>query len=156
MRSYDSETSSGTMFKQILDNDSKSWYLVAGIQKQGNTQALFKAAEKYNINYILEEDITFEQIEKVKSKINNYIEKNDFIVLTLCTDVVGSAYAPGVSALSPFGLEPKITRALIRHIVSNSKITSFDICEVNPSLEEGGKTGSQAASLLNEALLNIN
>lgn len=156
MRPYDFETSSGTMFKQILDNDSNSSYLVAGIQKQGNTLTLFKTAEKYNVNYILEEDVSFDQIKKVKSKIDHFIEKNDFIVLTLCTDVVGSAYAPGVSAPSPFGLEPKITRALIRHIVSNSKITSFDICEVNPSFDEGGKTVSLAAALLNDALLNIN
>ncbi len=155
MRPYDMETSSGTMFKQILDKDSKSSYLVAGIQKQGNTQALFKTAEKYKVNYILEEDITFDKIEEVKRKINNFIEKNEFIILTLCTDVIGSTYAPGVSAPSPFGLEPKIIRALMRHIVSNSKITSFDICEVNPSLDEGGKTVSLAASLLNDALTII-
>lgn len=156
MRPYDECTSSGTMFKQILDNDPNSSYLVAGIQKQGNTQALFKTADEHNVNYILEEDITFEQIDNVKSRINNFIAKNNFIVLTLCTDVISSAYAPGVSAPSAFGLEPKLIRALIRHIVSNSKITSFDISEVNPSLDEGGRTVSLAAALLNDALLNIN
>lgn len=156
MRPYDEGTSSGTMFKQILDIDSNSSYLVAGIQKQGNTQALFKTAQEYNVNYILEEDITFDQFENVKNRINNFIEKNDFIILTLCTDVIGSAYAPGVSAPSAFGFEPKIIRALIRHIVSNPKITSFDISEVNPSLDEGGRTVSIAAALLNDAILNIN
>ncbi|MDQ7861298.1 arginase family protein [Peribacillus frigoritolerans] len=35
MRPYENETSSGTMFKQILDEDQSCGYLCVGIQKQG-------------------------------------------------------------------------------------------------------------------------
>src|SRR5699024_369391 len=38
------EATSGTMFKQILDGDDKAGYLCLGIQKTGNTQALFDTA----------------------------------------------------------------------------------------------------------------
>src|SRR5699024_11005027 len=49
--------SSGTLFKQILDEDSTAGYLCLGIQEFGNTKALFETAESYGCQYILEEDI---------------------------------------------------------------------------------------------------
>lgn len=42
MRDYDKQPSSGTMFKQILDQDDQVGYFVLGIQKNGNTKALLK------------------------------------------------------------------------------------------------------------------
>lgn len=40
---------------------------------------------------------------KVDLAIEEFIRNNDFIMLTLCTDVLNAAFAPGVSASSPFG-----------------------------------------------------
>lgn len=155
MRPYEVESSSGTMFKQILDNDPNCGYMCAGIQKQGNTMALFDTAKKHEVEYILEEDLSLFELDKAKEQITDFMKKNDFIILTLCTDVINSAFAPGVSAPSPFGLEPKIVRALIRHIVSNETTLSFDISEVNPSLDENNKTVTLAAHLINDALLHF-
>ena len=155
MRPYEKESSSGTMFKQILDEDQRCGYLCVGIQKQGNTKALFETAERNKVDYILEEDLSLNEMDETKQRINEFVKKNDFIILTLCTDVIDSAYAPGVSAPSPFGLNPKLVRAIIRHVVSNEKILSFDISEVNPSLDENNKTVTLAAHLINEVLLNF-
>ncbi|MFS0763627.1 formimidoylglutamase [Peribacillus phoenicis] len=155
MRPYEKESSSGTMFKQILDEDQSCGYLCVGIQKQGNTKALFETAERSNVDYILEEDLSLNEMDETKRRINEFVNKNDYIMLTLCTDVIDSAYAPGVSAPSPFGLNPKLVRAIIRHIVSNEKILSFDISEVNPSLDENNKTVTLAAHLINEVLLHF-
>lgn len=155
MRPYEKESSSGTMFKQILDEDQSCGYLCVGIQKQGNTKALFETAERNKVDYILEEDLSLNEMDETKQRINEFVKKNDFIILTLCTDVIDSAYAPGVSAPSPFGLNPKLVRAIIRHVVSNEKILSFDISEVNPSLDENNKTVTLAAHLINEVLLNF-
>ncbi|MGE1165225.1 formimidoylglutamase [Peribacillus simplex] len=155
MRPYEKESSSGTMFKQILDEDQSCGYLCVGIQKQGNTKALFKTAEGSKVDYILEEDLSLNEMNETKQRINEFVKKNDFIILTLCTDVIDSAYAPGVSAPSPFGLNPKLVRAIIRHVVSNEKILSFDIAEVNPSLDENNKTVTLAAHLINEVLLHF-
>lgn len=94
-------------------------------------------------------------MEDTKHRINEFAKENDFIILTLCTDVIDSAYAPGVSAPSPFGLDPKLVRSLLRHVVANEKILSFDISEVNPSLDENNKTVTLAAHLVNEVLLHV-
>ncbi|MGG4199034.1 formimidoylglutamase [Peribacillus frigoritolerans] len=155
MRPYENETSSGTMFKQVLDEDQSCGYLCVGIQKQGNTKALFETAERSNVDYILEEDLSLYEMDETKRRINEFAKENDYIMLTLCTDVIDSAYAPGVSAPSPFGLDPKLVRAIIRHIVSNEKILSFDISEVNPSLDENNKTVTLAGHLINEVLLHF-
>ncbi|MGE7762954.1 formimidoylglutamase [Peribacillus sp. NPDC097895] len=155
MRPYEMESSSGTMFKQILDEDHSCGYLCVGIQKQGNTKALFETAKRSKVEYILEEELSLNEMNDTTQRINEFISKNDFIILTLCTDVIDSAYAPGVSAPSPFGLNPKLVRSIIRHVVSNEKILSFDVSEVNPSLDENNKTVTLAAHLINEVLLHF-
>ncbi|WP_285766893.1 formimidoylglutamase [Peribacillus sp. SI8-4] len=155
MRPYEKESSSGTMFKQILDNDQNCGYLCMGIQKQGNTKALFETAEKNKVDYILEEELSLNQLEDTKRCIDEFVKDKDFIILTLCTDAIDSAHAPGVSAPSPFGLDPKLVRSLLRHVAANEKMLSFDISEVNPSLDENNKTVTLAAHLVNEVLMHI-
>ncbi|MBG9588293.1 formimidoylglutamase [Cytobacillus firmus] len=156
MRPYEQQTSSGTMFKQILDQDQNCGYLAAGIQKLGNTAALFETARKYNVSYILEEQLSSTDAFNVLEQLNNFAEKYDTLILTLCTDVINSSFAPGVSAPSPFGLEPKIVRELIRHIVSKNKTISFDVCEVNPDFDNDNKTIALAANFIVEGLMNFN
>lgn len=153
MRPYDEQSSSGTMFKQILDQDSNCNYFVAGIQPSGNTSALFETAKQYRVHYVLEEELTFSELERTKGQLCAFSARQDYIILTLCTDVISSAYAPGVSAPSPFGLEPKLVRELIRYITSNGKHLSIDISEVNPEYDEGEKTITLAANFINEALM---
>ena len=46
LRPYNEQPSSGTMFRQILEQDENSSYLVLGIQRYGNTQALFDKADE--------------------------------------------------------------------------------------------------------------
>lgn len=155
MRSYYEKPSSGTMFKQILDDDQNCSYFCIGIQQQGNTKALFKTAKQYQVEFIEEDDVSIRDIHHTLRKINTFIESNDYIILTLCMDVIGIVYAPGVSAPSPFGLDPKTVRTLIRHIVSKKKTLSFDISEVNPALDENKKTVSLAARILYDVILNF-
>ncbi|CAM3676696.1 formimidoylglutamase [Mesobacillus zeae] len=155
MRPYDQESSSGTMFKQILDQDQNCGYLCLGIQKLGNTAALFETAENYNVKYVMEENLASSDIAKAFNEVDSFASQYDATILTLCTDVIGSAYAPGVSAPAPFGLDPKVVRLLIQHIASKDKTLSFDVCEVNPDLDENKKTVTLAAHLINTALMNF-
>lgn len=152
LRSYDEAPSSGTMFKQILDQDENANYLCLGIQKQGNTASLFETASKLGVTYILEETIHAEGLKETKQVINNFIKECDVCLLTLCMDAVNSAYAPGVSAPSPFGLTPFEVREIVRLVTNNDKTVSFDISEVNPSLDRDGQTSAVAAQLVSEAI----
>jgi formiminoglutamase len=155
LRPYDKQTSSGTMFKQILDNDPNSNYFVAGIQPVGNTLSLFETAKKHRVHYILEEELTIGAMERIQGQICAFAARQDYIMLTLCTDAISSAYAPGVSAPSPFGLEPKTVRSLIRYIVSSKKLLSFDLSEVNPLYDENNKTVTLAAHLIHDTMVNF-
>ena len=114
MRPYDVKPSSGTMFRQILENDANAGYLVLGIQRYGNTESLFQKADELGCKYICEEELTD---ENMNAAVDAFILEHDAIILTLCMDVLEASAAPGVSAPSPFGLEPKVVRSIIRKVV---------------------------------------
>ncbi|WP_420849982.1 formimidoylglutamase [Psychrobacillus vulpis] len=155
IRPYDEQPSSGTMFRQILEQDENSSYFVLGIQRYGNTQELFDKADELGVTYIYEEDMHLGKMESVNEKIDEFIKTHDYIMLTLCTDVLNAAYAPGVSASSPFGLDPIIVRSIIRTVTSKEKVLSFDISEVNPLLDENNRTVKLGAYLTNEAITSF-
>ncbi|MFJ7953205.1 formimidoylglutamase [Lysinibacillus sp. NPDC096418] len=155
LRSYDVEPSSGTMFRQILEQDPNTDYFVLGIQRYGNTNELFEKARELNVKYVLEDDLTTENHAQIMHQLQQFMDSHDYILLTLCMDVLNAAYAPGVSAPSPFGLEPTTVRAIIQKVTSHPHTHSFDICEVNPSLDENGRTVKLGAYFIYEALNNL-
>ncbi len=155
LRSYETQPSSGTMFRQILEQDHNSHYFVLGIQRFGNTQELFDKADELGVRYVYEEDMSDARMAEIASELNEFIERHDYVMLTLCTDVLNAAFAPGVSAPSPFGLSPATVRSLIRIVATHKKTLSFDICEVNPVLDENGRTVKLGAYLTNEAIMGF-
>lgn len=155
LRSYEEQPSSGTMFRQILEQDQNTNYFVAGIQRFGNTHELFDKADELGVQYEYEENMHIGNLDGLHAKLDEFIKQNDFIMLTLCTDVLNAAFAPGVSAPSPFGLDPAIVRAIIRTVASHDKTLSFDISEVNPALDENNRTVKLGAYLVNEAITSI-
>lgn len=152
LRPYDEQISSGTMFRQILERDANAGYFVAGIQRYGNTQELFDRADSLGITYVHEDEMIAGQLGELMDSLDAFMDKHDAVLLTLCTDVVNAAFAPGVSAPSPFGLEPTTVREIIRKVASHNNTRSFDICEVNPSLDENGQTVKLGAHFVNEAI----
>lgn len=155
LRPYDEQPSSGTMFKQILEQDANCGYFVAGIQRYGNTQELFDRADALGVIYEYEENMQIGHMDKLTSALEAFIKQHDTILLTLCTDVLNAAFAPGVSAPSPFGLDPAIVRSIIRTVTSHEKTLSFDISEVNPVLDENNRTVKLGAYLVNEAITSF-
>ena len=151
IRSYDKQTSSGTMFKQILDEDSNAQYFVCGIQKYGNTTALFDTADHYKVRYFLDE-----QLDSLAftTELNHFMDAHDVLLVTLCMDVLNAAEAPGVSAPSPFGLSAVKVRDILRQMASHKKTVSFSICEVNPLLDVDNRTAKLGAYLINEVIMN--
>ena len=155
LRTYEEQSSSGTMFRQILEHDKNSHYFVVGIQRFGNIVELFDKADELGVNYLYEEDVTSGPIDETLTALELFMDKHDFVLLTLCTDVLNAAFAPGVSAPSPFGLNPSIVRSIIRTVASNKKTLSFDISEVNPTLDENNRTVKLGAYLTNEAITSF-
>lgn len=150
IRSYETQSSSGTMFRQILEQDEQTGYLVLGIQRYGNTEALFEKADELGCRYVLEDEL---RLTDVQQYIEQFAEKYDVLIVTLCMDVLHQSAAPGVSAPSPFGLSPKTIRHLLRTIMAHPKASSFDVCEVNPSLDIDDRTAKLAAAFVLEVMM---
>lgn len=150
----DDQTSSGTMFRQILETDDQAEYLCLGLQELGNTEQLFNTAKKHDVTYILETDL--EPLEKTLVMIDKFSQQQDVIIYTICSDVINQAYAPGVSAPAPFGLHPNIVRAITRHIVTQSNFLSFDISEVNPVVDRDDQTSRLAGYIVSEVIATLN
>ncbi|WP_342440715.1 formimidoylglutamase [Lysinibacillus sp. FSL K6-0075] len=155
LRPYDEQTSSGTMFRQILEQDPHADYFVVGIQRYGNTRELFEKADELKVKYVYEDQMTVANQQQLSAELQHYMDQHDYILLTLCMDVLNAAFAPGVSAPSPFGLDPSTVRTILQQVTSHPHTHSFDICEVNPLLDENGRTVKLGAYFVYEALNNL-
>ena len=148
---------SGTMFLQIADlcknKKQKFAYYCLGIQTYANTKRLFLTADKLNVRYELAKNIREPNLAQIKERLNQYISENEYLYMTVCSDVFSAAYAPGVSAPQPFGLLPEITLDLIKYVASSGKLISFDIAEISPRFDEDNRTAKLAAIII-YALVN--
>lgn len=152
LRPLNQEGSSGTMFRQIADvaqkQQRKFSYLCMGIQRSSNTLELFKTAERLGVTYLLASDITARADEYITEKLDDFVQSNERIYLTVCADVFSSAFAPGVSAAQPLGLNPEDVLKYIKHIIRTNKVIGFDIAEVSPRFDRDHATVSLAKVLI--------
>ncbi len=152
IRPYNKVGSSGTMFRQIYDQCRDEGfpygYMCLGIQRHGNTVELFKTAKAMGVEYLLAKEMLHSDKLDVVNKIDDFIAKYDHIYVTICADVFSAAYAPGVSASQPLGLDPELVLFLLEFILKSRKLISFDIAEVSPRFDLDDTTSSLAAVLL--------
>ncbi len=152
LRSYSEGASSGTMFKQIAsfanNNGINYSYLCLGILKQCNTAHLFNTADRLGVEYILAKDMKSADILPCLNMVDNFIKRHDYVYVTICADVFSSAYAPGVSAPQPLGLDPEKVLVFLEHILHSKKVISFDIAEISPKLDLNGITSNLAANVI--------
>ena len=152
LRPYSQVTSSGTMFRQIADICSERnleySYLCIGVQKHSNTIELFKTADRLGAEYMLAKDIIDCDNGKLMNEIDDFIKTRDHIYVTICSDVFSTAYAPGVSAPQPLGLDPERVIKFLKHILMSNKVVSFDIAEVSPRFDQDNVTANLAAVLI--------
>ncbi|GGI42773.1 formimidoylglutamase [Mammaliicoccus stepanovicii] len=147
MRDYDEKPSSGTMFKQILDQDDQVGYFVLGIQKNGNTKALFDRADQYGVHYIMEDQLRSHLSIETITSINAFIEEYDEILITLCTDSIDVSYAPAVSAPCIMGLQPHIVQTILQLVTQSNKSASLSIAELSPRFDIDNRTSRLLANL---------
>ncbi|RVU54875.1 formimidoylglutamase [Anaerosphaera multitolerans] len=159
LRPYKEHGTSGTMFRQIADytkeNNLKYSYFCLGIQKHSNTKNLFEVAESLGVDYILAKDIVNGDYESITPKLNSFIETQDYIYTTICTDVFSTSFAPGVSAPQPLGLDPEMVILFLKHILKSKKLISFDIAEVSPRFDHDSTTANLAAVLIFTLVTNL-
>lgn len=149
----DGLASSGTGFWQISqEGPINSMHI--GIQRNSNTLKLFDTAHHLGMNYILAEEIFFENLPRLYIEINRFLESVDVVYLTICMDVFNAAIAPGVSALAYNGISADVSfMNLYRHILASHKLLALDVAEVNPEFDIQDRTARLAASLVNELFM---
>ncbi len=152
IRPYHNGGSSGTMFRQIADVCSDRGveysYMCVGVQKYSNTVDLFKTANNLGVSYILEKDISISDDWSLIEKFDAFLNNQDHIYMTICSDVFSSAFAPGVSAPQPLGLDPETVLKFLKYIIKTKKVISFDIAEVTPRFDQDNTTANLAKVLI--------
>lgn len=152
LRPYAQGGSSGTMFRQIADICSyrklQYSYMCIGIQKHSNTIDLFKTADRLGASYMLAKDIIDGDDCEVINKIDDFIKLRDYLYVTICSDVFSTAFAPGVSAAQPLGLDPERVLKYLKYILKSNKVVCFDIAEVSPRFDQDDITANLAAILI--------
>lgn len=152
LRPYPNGGSSGTMFRQIADicesKDLNYSYFCVGVQKHSNTPELFKTAEDLGVNYILAKDIINMDNWNVLESLDSFLKLQDHVYITICSDVFSTAYAPGVSASQPLGLDPERVLKFLKYILKSNKVVSFDIAEVSPRFDQDNITANLASVII--------
>jgi formiminoglutamase len=152
LRPYPNGGSSGTMFKQIADMNAEKnlpfLYYCAGIQKYSNTLELFRTAESLGVRYKLARDLLKEDPWQISESIEAFIGDTDQLYVTICADVFSSAFAPGVSAPQPLGVDPELALKMLKLLLRSGKVISFDIAEVSPRFDQDNITASLAKVLI--------
>ena len=153
MREYKNGRNSGTMFLQIADICEEKKlnfdYNVFGIQKFSNTKRLFDRADRLGVKYYFAEEIRTIPSDDLYS----ILKRNDYIHLTLCTDVFHITSAPGVSAPQTFGVNPRNALPLLKTIARYSKNLTIDVAEINPTYDYDDRTSRLMANIIYELIL---
>jgi formiminoglutamase len=151
-RPYPEGGTSGTMFRQIADERIQAGldfrYLALGIQKHGNTVDLFNTITRLGGRYILARDLVHGDDFSLIERIDDYMREQDHLYVTVCADVFSSAYAPGVSAAQPLGLDPERLLKFLKIILRSGKVVAFDVAEVSPRFDQDRTTANLAAVLI--------
>ena len=152
LRPYPDGGSSGTMFRQIADDrkaaDEEYAYMCIGVQRYGNTYDLFQVAESLGVRTLLSKDLSDSMNWGAFDDLEDYMKPQKNLYVTICSDVFSSAFAPGVSASQPVGLDPELCLKILRQIFRTEKVRGFDISEVSPRFDFDSTTANLAKVLI--------
>ncbi len=147
---------SGTPFYQIAmdnKNEEKNFeYLVLGIRKDANDRSLFTTAAELGVRFIENTSLHNADELQLDQIFEDFIGRQNHIYLTIDLDVFSSAYAPGVSAASPFGIDPDTGLKIISKILASKKVCSIDVAELNPKFDQDSQTAKLAAGIVRYAM----
>ena len=131
-------------------------YNCIGIQHAANIRQAFDIAKQYKTKFIFADEMHQGLQEKCFDFIDRIIDENDMIYMSLSLDIFSPAFAPGVSAIQPLGLNPWQVIPLIRQIAASGKVIAYDIAELLPRYDIDHRTAKLAATLIYEIIHNHN
>lgn len=145
------QSTSGTPFFEMahhLQTKGKDFnYFVIGIQPTGNTNALFERANELGVDYVLADEVHTDLNFGLR-RLEDFIQKQDVIYLSLDLDVLDAAFAPGVSAPCANGLNLFQVKSIVKKVIETGKIRLFDVVELNPQYDIDNRTAKAAAHII--------
>jgi len=143
---------SGTPFWQIaqtcLARNLPFHYACLGISPFANTEALFAQAREWRVRHLLDEDMGQGDLPAILRFLTAFQETVDHLYLTICLDVLPASVAPGVSAPSARGVSLEVLEKVIDAVCLTGKVRLGDLAELNPALDQDGRTARVAARLI--------
>lgn len=152
--------SSATSFYQVAEKcKTKNRHFdlnCIGIQHTANVRQQFDAAKHFNAQIAFADDMHLGLKDKSIDFIDRVIDQNDVIYCSISMDVFSPAFAPGVAAIQPFGLEPWQVVPLLRQIAASNKVISYELSGYVPGYDKDSRTAKLAASLIYEIIHHHN
>ncbi len=143
---------SGSPFRQALEHESARCqsYTVAGLQPGRNATAHMDFLERHGAEKIWADATTIEGLTSSLAP-----SEGGPVMLTIDLDAVDHSYAPGVSAPTVDGLEQQLVVDFALRAGAAPSVSSFDLVEANPLVDEGGRTVRLAAHIIWTFLLGF-
>lgn len=139
---------SGSPFRQMIEHDADTRYIVAGLLAHSVASEHVRYIRRHGGEAILREEISDEKgaggaAGKAFADIYGFIEGPALVSFDL--DAVEGASAPGVSAPSAGGFTPREWAKLAYLAGTNANVRSMDVVELNPEFDLDGRTARIAA-----------
>ncbi|MCH7401797.1 formimidoylglutamase [Belliella kenyensis] len=152
-------THSGSPFLQLhkyaTEKNIKLKYACMGIQSAANPKSLFELAKNHNVSWLTSDSCHLFHFDKTVDFLEEFLEEVDKVYLTIDLDGFSSAFAPGVSASSPMGFEPRFAFQVLEILAKSGKLVSMDVVEYNPNYDIDQITAKLAARCVEYTLRKI-
>ena len=151
---------SGTPFLQMAEAEQMAGreplnYAVIGIAEPSNTGVLFVQARRLGVKWMTDMDCAETGTLGIRSFVQEFAAELDVLYLTIDLDLLPAAVAPGVSAPAALGVAPPLVAAAVRAVAETGKLRLVDVVELNPTLDQDGRTAKAAARLIDETVRTV-
>jgi agmatinase len=158
MRSLKEGMSSGTWLWDLYSKPAgkRLKVVLIGVQDYANPSYLEDRAKKAGVTVVSFSTLMEKGVESAFSAVDSLMELNlDYYYLSVDIDHLDQAYAPGVNAPSPIGMNPRESLAIIKHVINKLKPLGVDFTEVSPLVDIGDMTSRLVARLALEAIHSL-
>ena len=128
------ETGSGMPFRRLIETGAASTLRIHGLDPFANA--------KEHVQWFKDNGGRIDG----RSHDDDWLAQPTFVSLDM--DVFDSAHAPGVSALNPCGWSPQRAEQWVHEAGRHNQVKCFDIMELSPPYDQGGRTARLAARML--------
>ena len=145
---FDAHADADVFFKPVSHQDlnraiieenliEKERLMIIGLRKVFDVEKPF--LEEHKIQNISADEI-HKTFEEVKNELNEFLQKQKNIYLSIDIDALDPSIAPGTGYLEENGLTKKEFFELLEMILDSKKVKASDLVEINPKLDKEDKT----------------